>query len=187
MQDEILFEVLKKYKLSKANIKEIKKIIFSNKKNLIINYKDLSIIKEDNKITIKNDLYQKEEYEVLIDSLGTYKINDEVELSFENLDNISRNKDLCISNVDIIWYNTSMFPFKVRTRKQGDKMLLSSGHKKVKDLLIDEHLNMIDKDKTLLLLDKDDNILCVIGVKKSQILSKSTDNNLLIKINRRTK
>ena len=66
MQDEILFEVLKKYKLSKANIKEIKKIIFSNKKNLIINYKDLSIIKEDNKITIKNDLYQKEEYEVLI-------------------------------------------------------------------------------------------------------------------------
>ena len=66
-------------------------------------------------------------------------------------------------------------------------MLLSSGHKKVKDLLIDEHLNMIDKDKTLLLLDKDDNILCVIGVKKSQILSKSTDNNLLIKINRRTK
>ena len=65
--------------------------------------------------------------------------------------------------------------------------MLSTGHKKIKDLLIDEHINPIDKDKTLLLLDKDENIICVLGIKKSQVLANSKDNNLLIKINRRTK
>ena len=187
IQDEVLFEILKKYNFSKANINELKKLINSSKKNLVTNYKDICFIKEGNIVKISSNLYQKEEYFIKIDKVGKYKISDDLELVFEKVDNISTYYDFCISNVDIIWYNTNMFPFVLRTRKDGDSIMLSTGHKKIKDLLIDEHINPIDKDKTLLLLDKDESIICVLGIKKSQVLANSKDNNLLIKINRRTK
>ena len=185
LQDEILFEVLKKYQFSKNNIQEIKKIIFSTRKNLVINYKDICIIKENNNIKFLKELYQKKEYSIKIDKIGKYKINDDIEIELEKVDNISRDYDFCISNVDIIWYNTNMFPFVIRTRLPGDSILLASGHKKIKDLLIDEHISPLDKDKALILLDKNDSIIAVLGIKKSHILSQSKDNNLLIKINRR--
>lgn len=187
IQDEVLFEILKKYNFSKANINELKKLINSNKKNLVTNYKDICLLKEDNEIKISNALYKKEEFFLKIDKIGKYKISDDLEIDFEKVDNISTYYDFCISNVDIIWYNTNMFPFVLRTRKDGDSILLSKGHKKIKDLLIDEHIKPLDKDKTLLLLDKDNNIIFVLGIKKSHILTQSKDNNLLIKINRRTK
>ena len=114
-----------------------------------------------------------------------YHLNDEYDIIFENNDNIYRNCDITLSNVDILWYNNNGFPFTIRTRIDGDKILLSKGHKKIKDLMIDLKLSKKEKDKALVLLDKDDNILSLLGYKKSSILSKGKDNNLLIRLVRR--
>ena len=48
LKKEILFELLKKYYYSNKNIEEILRYINSEKKNLLVNYKDICVVKEDN-------------------------------------------------------------------------------------------------------------------------------------------
>lgn len=186
MKKEVLFEVLKKYSFSNSNINEINKIINTEKPQLIVNYKQICIIKEYNKIIILNELYEKKNLEIVINDIGIYHINDKYDLEIDYLDDEKKSKNT-ISNIDIIWYNSNKFPFSVRNRKDGDKILLSTGHKKVKDLLIDEHVSLVDRDETFLLLDKDNNIISVLGIKKSSILTKELENDLQIKLIRREK
>ena len=80
-----------------------------------------------------------------------------------------------------------MFPFVIRSRRDGDKMKLSSGHKKVKDILIDLQLSKIEKDKALLLLNKDGEIISILNVKKSDIIKNMDEYNLKIELIRRSK
>ena len=72
-----------------------------------------------------------------------------------------------------------MFPISLRNRKEGDKIKISSGTKKVKDLLIDEKIPLNQRDN-LLLLEKDNEIINIFGVKKSKTLLESKNNNILI-------
>ena len=72
-----------------------------------------------------------------------------------------------------------MFPFVLRTRQNGDKIKVNSGTKKVKDLLIDEKIPTSKRDE-LLLLEKDNEIINIFGVKKSHTLLQSKNNNILI-------
>ena len=78
-----------------------------------------------------------------------------------------------------------MFPFYIRTRVDGDVMLLSKGHKKIKDILIDCKMSKMEKDKILLLEDKNKDIIAILGVKKSALLSKATNLDLKIELRRK--
>ena len=182
---EILFEILKKYDLSKACIEEILKIIDSNKNNIISNISDICVIKDKNYLIIREEEYQKEEFYLEIKDLGIYNLNDEYEIEFSKLDDLEKKCALSISNVNNIWYNTDMFPFYIRTRVDGDVMLLSKGHKKIKDILIDCKMSKMDKDKILLLEDKNKDIISILGLKKSALLSKATNLDLKIELRRK--
>ena len=72
-----------------------------------------------------------------------------------------------------------MFPFIVRNRENGDKMKVSLGTKKVKDILIDEKI-AIDERDNLLLIEKDGEIINIFGVKKSSTLLKTEKKDLLV-------
>lgn len=75
-----------------------------------------------------------------------------------------------------------MFPVVIRTRLPGDKIKLNSGYKKVKDLLIDEKIGILKRDRILILEDKNKEILAVIGVKKSIVLKEIKNYDILIKV-----
>ena len=62
-------------------------------------------------------------------------------------------------------------PLYVRSRKPGDKMLVKNlkGHKKIKDILIDEKIPLSKRDTIPLLVDANDNIIWLPGIKKSQL------------------
>ena len=182
---EILFEILKKYDLSKACIEEIIKIIDSNKNNIISNISDIYVIKDKNYLIIREEEYQKEDFYLEINDLGIYDLNDEYEIEFSKLDDLEKKCALTISNVNNIWYNINMFPFYIRTRVDGDVMLLSKGHKKIKDILIDCKMSKMDKDKVLLLENKNKDIIAILGVKKSALLSKATNLDLKIELRRK--
>lgn len=70
------------------------------------------------------------------------------------------------SNYFELCYNELVFPLYIRQRKNGDKMTLKVGSKKVKDILIDQKIPKSQRDRLLLITNKD-NVLWIPGVKKS--------------------
>lgn len=175
-QIEVLFEILKKYKLSKANIIEIINLIKSSKANLKVEFKEsFTLVKEYDKITLLFYLDKPFDFEMIIDKVGTYTINDTIAVFVLKSD--VNNKEKASS----LWYNSSMLPVKIRSRKAGDKILLESGFKKVKDLLIDLKVGVLKRDKVII-LEKDEDILAILGIRKSIKLKEIKDNDIIIEI-----
>jgi len=182
MKTEVLFELLKEYQLSKANIKELIKMIESTKANIITNYKNISFSKQYNRVKFSQNLNteQREFINIKIDHIGKYEINDKYYLEVkEFLEEDYKKNQNCLTNLNVIWYNNMMFPIILRNRKNGDRIKVSGGSKKVKDLLIDEKIPVSKRDN-LLLLEKDNEIINIFGVKKSTTLLQTKNNNVLI-------
>jgi len=79
--------------------------------------------------------------------------------SYEKLEhNNSKSYELC--------YNDKVFPLYIRQRKNGDKMSLKVGTKKVKDILIDKKIPVSKRDK-LLLIANEEYVLWIPGIKRS--------------------
>jgi tRNA(Ile)-lysidine synthase len=67
-------------------------------------------------------------------------------------------------------------PLYVRSRKDGDKIdvMNMSGSKKIKDIFIDEKIPMSERKQWPLVVDSDNNIVWIPGIKKSKY-NKSKD------------
>lgn len=180
LQEEVLFEIVKKDSLSKTNIKELIKIIKSNK----VNYKDyfkniFDFIIEYDKIIV-NYIHSEDfkPIEVVINGLGTYEINDNFKV------NVCLNPDKGVLKNTEICYNSNNLPVTIRTRKPGDKILLKTGEKKVKDLLINMKIPM-SKRNDVFLLEKEGVILNIFGIRKSILLSNIENCDIIIKLEKK--
>ena len=164
MQMEVLFELLKPLTLSTGVVKEVRKIIINingsfdnlicNKLRLVINYDEINLFLNPDKF-IKNDL--KDLY-LLIDEEKEYIINDKMKICVEKIDNNS------INNLDELCYNK--LPILIRTRRDGDRIKIKEGYKKINDLFIDKKIPIAMRDKIILALDNDE-VLMAFGVRKS--------------------
>ncbi|MBQ7275755.1 MAG: tRNA lysidine(34) synthetase TilS [Bacilli bacterium] len=191
LDDEIkidcLFEILKEEKFSRKNIEEILKLfcISGNKK---INYKNILIIKEYDKLTFIFNTYldsldDYNSYEIVLNDFGYYKIDGS---HFVEIDSLDEKKSFKVSNKDIICYNQSMFPFILRGKQDGDRILIKGGSKKVNDLLTDLKVPLSKREQVRVLVDKMDRIIAVLGLRKSYILNEYKDDqncNIIIKTN----
>lgn len=176
LQVEVLFTILKKYNLSKANIYEIIKLIFSKKKNIKLVYKSIfTFVKEYENIFIYDEIIVNNKVDIIIEEIKNYKINDTITIIVKKKDSVFVPTD------DDLWYNSNMLPVRIRSRKPGDRILLDSGYKKVKDLLIDLKIGILKRDQVLI-LEKDGEILAVLGIKKSSILKEIKNNDILVKV-----
>lgn len=176
LQVEVIFYILKKYLLSKVNVLEIIKLINSEKQNLKIVYKKMfTFVKEYDEISFFDYVIPEFRIDLVIEAVGKYKINDSISINVINkrFDNDTK--------IDELWYNSNMLPLRIRTRKNGDKILLEHGYKKIKDLLIEQKFGILKREKVLI-VEKDDEILAVLGVKKSALLNNIRDNDILIKV-----
>jgi len=102
-----------------------------------------------------------EKVNIEVTKFGEYFVsdNDSIILSAEKIEHIDTNCfELC--------YNDMVFPLYIRNRKNGDKMTLTVGTKKVKDILIDQKIPISKRDRIVLLADKE-NVLWIPGIKKS--------------------
>ena len=183
MQKEILFELLKPNNLSDANIMELLKIIHSKKSNFNLIFKNkFEFIIEYNKIIVNYD-FQKEldnsiinNVNIVINNIGTYNVSDKLLI---NVIDLNQNE---INNLNELWYNSDKLPLTIRNRKDGDKILLKNGYKKVKDILIELKVPLKIRDELLLAVDKDGEVLCIFGIRKSYLLRNMVDNDIVIKI-----
>jgi tRNA(Ile)-lysidine synthetase-like protein len=77
-----------------------------------------------------------------------------------------------------------MLPLRLRSRKPGDKILLDAGYKKVKDLLIDKKIGILEREQAII-CEKDGEILAVLGIKKSSLVKDIKNNDIIIKVERK--
>ena len=178
MKIEVLFELVKSYRFSKANILEIIKLINSDKKNMRIVYKGLTLIKEYNDINIAYSIKEKSEFNIVIEGLGIYDVNDKYQII------VSKKNPNTNANSFKIWYNSSMLPIIARSRRAGDKIVFDYGTKKVKKVLIDNKVGISSRDEVIV-LEKDQEILAIMGYGISSKL-KTAEHDILIELKEKT-
>ncbi|MBP3635325.1 MAG: tRNA lysidine(34) synthetase TilS [Bacilli bacterium] len=148
--------------LTEKNIDGIVKIIKSNRPNLEIDLPmnkkaikkyDTLVIKDKN--TFNDYIYEIKNEDIKLE-LGTIKKVDSTTLTSNYVCHLNSN--------DI------KLPLYVRNRKYGDyiEVLGMNGKKKIKDIFIDEKINKEIRDKYPVVVDSDDNIIWIPGIKKSK-------------------
>ena len=168
MREEVLFEILKPFSLSKVNIKELIKIIDSDIANYNNMFKGLfNFIIEYDKVIISKE-YKNEYFdEIIIDGPGEYYLGDKKILCV-----LEKNNKIDY-NLNEMWYNIEELPITIRYRKDGDKILINGLNKSLNKLFIDLKVPMSIRNSTCLACKKE-KVLMAFGIKKSDLLTKST-------------
>jgi len=96
-----------------------------------------------------------------INALGEYIVSHKGKYIFSD-------KKIVIKHTNYfeLCYNDTVFPLYLRNRRDGDKMNLAVGTKKVKDILIDQKIPMFDRDN-LILLANQERVLWIPSIKRS--------------------
>lgn len=162
-------------------IKDIQKydILDINDKNM----NDLiSLLTKDNKSIDLNNNYQGiNSYGKLFikkvesDAFNELVIDKDIEINnfkftYNSTDYDNTNYCICLDSSEL------KLPLKIRAKQDGDKMYVKNlkGSKKVKDIFIDSKIPAYKRDSYPILVDSDNKILWIPGIKKSQF-SKDKD------------
>lgn len=176
LQKEILFAITKKVLLGHKNIDEILKLINAKKPNIISKVTGkLTFVKEYDKISLYFTELKFPKVHMVISTCGEYEIDENRKVIVSE-----KNNDKNILKNNTLWYNKSMLPIIIRSRKKGDKIQLLTGTKKVSDLLTDKKIGIIKREQVLVLEDKNQNILAVLGIAKSKHLLALKDYDIII-------
>ena len=159
------------------------KIIYSSKANIVTEIGSIQVVKSYNEVYLFiNKIEENVNIEITINDLNKLEYNvDNVIVNINNIDN-----DACrrsSKNCYMMSFNYNYLPLVIRNWRNGDKIVTASGTKKVSRILIDNHISMLDRKKTLVVC-KDDDVLMVVGLQKSlKALEKYTkleDCNMII-------
>ncbi|SIR55629.1 tRNA lysidine(34) synthetase TilS [Halanaerobium kushneri] len=170
------------------HIREIEKLIQDKKTGRGIDIAaDIRVeISYSNLIFFKKENMEKENMDkIKYEPEKKLKIDQERILESEILDinDFSFTNDSLVAAFD---YEKLNLPLFLRNRKPGDsfKPLGMSGHKKVKDILIDQKVPKPKRDELLLVVDSNDNILWLVPYKISDTykITKETDKVLILKL-----
>ncbi|SOC44830.1 tRNA lysidine(34) synthetase TilS [Ureibacillus acetophenoni] len=163
---------------------------FSNSETIVRSIQNLSNTQQGNStVHLPNQLVAHRKYsEILFEKMEDVNIHSVKLLHFNewndlesgicvyigDASNVTKSKrlDCCLE-----YYcssNNFKAPFCVRTRKDGDRIHLKGmeSPKRLSRLFIDEKVPLKDRDHWPLLVDADDNIMAVIGIRENQNISK---------------
>ena len=147
--------------VSDNNTLEIIKLIKAKKDNGIINL-------PNNYLAIKEYNYFKIEHNISNDSYD-YELNDYIKVPSGIIKKINSSEEK--SNY-VIRLNSKdiKLPLRVRTKQSNDKMLIKNlgGSKKVSDIFIDSKIPRRNRDSYPIVVDSNNNILWIPGIKKSK-------------------
>lgn len=121
--------------------------------------------------TLKENLLLQKAYEKVFIQENKEPIVFKQELVFDKENNlingdviiINNNFNEIINNDDVLCYNRLVVPLYARTRKDGDLLYFPYGHKKLKDFYIDNKIPLNERNTDVLIVDKNDRVLAVLG------------------------
>lgn len=151
------------YLVSDKHINLILNIIKNPKPNIEINLPDnLKITKSYNELKITRKNHQKEEYYLKLEAKTELPNGHRIEI-IQNTKEKS-NYYLKLNSQEI------KLPLYVRTRKNGDKMIIKNmtQEKKIKDIFIDNKLPKEQRDTQPIVIDSNGTIIWLPGLKKSK-------------------
>ncbi|MBR2712929.1 MAG: tRNA lysidine(34) synthetase TilS [Bacilli bacterium] len=149
------------YLIESKHIDDIINMITSNKSYLEISLPNNVVLEKDySKLSIKN-YFDNEEYKI--------ELKDEVRINngvIKYIDETTETSNY-VTHIDS---SKVKLPLYVRNRRDGDyiEVLNLNGKKKVKDIFIDSKIDNKLRDSYPLVVDSDDNIIWIPGIKKSK-------------------
>ena len=161
-QSDIIF-------ITDKHIELIYKLINSNKANTYINFPNKLKIKKTYKVL----KFTKEDK--LINNYK-YEINKDINLPNGHNIEILENSNQTDNYICRISKDDVTFPLYVRTRQNGDKMMVKNlkGSKKINDIFIDKKINLSERDTWPIVVDSNNTIIWLPGLKKSQFDKQNT-------------
>lgn len=176
IQTKIIYNILERIYgddlliIGDAHVELIFDLIKSNKSNSVVHLpNNVIVIKSYNELTFSFDEDEYDTYEIEIGkivNLPNGKIIEKVEDS-----NDTSNYAIRLNSSEI------KLPLYVRNRRDGDKMEVKgmTGRKKISDIFINEKIKPSDRNIWPVVLDSEDNIVWLPGIKKSKFDKKNTE------------
>ena len=159
------------YLVSDKHTDLILSLINNEKPNLEIDLPDnLKIKKAYNKLHISRKKTTNKKYHIIINKVTILPSGRVIEIT----DNCDLTNNYCtrLNSKEL------KLPLFVRTREEGDRMVIKNmkNHKKLKDIFIDSKLAKEERDNQPVVVDSDNNIIWLPGLKKSQFDKAKTEN-----------
>jgi len=144
--------------LTFTNMNDMVQLILSDKPHLEYHLGDnLFLYKRYNKIVLQTTPENTKDYECIIKDVGHYSVNHNVEAFISKKAN--KNYDyiykLCYNNLELT------FPITIRNRRQGDRLDIQIGTKKLKDFFIDKKIPMDQRNQLPLIVNQHNEILFI--------------------------
>lgn len=169
IQNKIIYNILERiygddlFIICDAHVDLIFNLISSNKSNSIVHLpNNLVVIKSYNDLVFTYDEEQTDKYEIEV-------------INIVNLPNgkiIEKTTDTNEISNNIIRLNSKeiALPLYVRNKRNGDKMTIKgmTGTKKISDIFIDDKIKTSDRNAWPVVLDSEENIVWLPGLKKSK-------------------
>ncbi len=169
IQNKIIYNILERiygddlFIICDAHVDLIFNLISSNKSNSIVHLpNNLVVIKSYNDLVFTYDEEQTDKYEIEV-------------INIVNLPNgkiIEKTTDTNEISNNIIRLNSKeiALPLYVRNKRNGDKMTIKgmTGTKKISDIFIDDKIKTSERSTWPVVLDSEENIVWLPGLKKSK-------------------
>ncbi|MBR1385796.1 MAG: tRNA lysidine(34) synthetase TilS [Bacilli bacterium] len=163
--------------INDKHVKLIMDLIESRKSNSRICLPhNVDVIKSYDKVYFSKEIKEVIDYNIELIKYASLPNGHKLEV-IDSCD--SNNNDVCR-----ILSSEVKLPLYVRTRKFGDKMYLKKieGYKKVKDIFIDCKVPLDERDKWPIVVDSEDKIIWIPGLKKSKYTKLKNENyDIIIK------
>ncbi len=159
LKEQVLFEILKKYNLSKTLIEELIDQIKTTKTTIINNISsELTMIKEYGQIKF-GKVFINKEFSFTIEKEGTYFIENNIKIIVD--------KNICYFETENMkmCYNIEDLPITIRTRKDGDKLLINGKLKNLSDYFTNNKVSHFVRQNLLVLTNNLDQIIYLIEMK----------------------
>lgn len=160
LKKQILFRLLRAFKLSHQCIEDIMKQLSSSKPNIVtmIN-EELAMIKEYGYVIFTTISIQPLEYELIITKDGEYNL--------PNIGNIEVYKKNCnlITTKNKVCYTIKGLPIVVRTRRAGDKIKRKDCFKNISDYLTNQKIPYLVRKDLIYLYDNDNTAIAILNSK----------------------
>lgn len=158
------------YLVSDKHTRMIKELIYNKKPNIQLNLPNNIIIKKRyNKMIITKDNKNDSDYNIKITKKTILPNSHTINIIDESAETSNYYTRLNSKELSL--------PLYVRNRKPGDKMTIknSTGSKKIKDILIDNKIEIEKRNSLPIVVDSKNNIIWLPGLKKSKFDKAKTE------------